>query len=176
MLNLIGQSFGRYHILEQLGEGGMAIVYKALDLQSEKTVAVKVIRTERLTSETMGRSFKRFEREARALAKLDHPNIVKVIDYGKYVGRPYLVMPYLSGGTLKQKLGKPILWHEAVKLILPITRALGYAHQQGIVHRDVKPSNIILTTNGGLMLADFGVAKISLMMKRLQTRPRRNWD
>ncbi len=140
----------------------MAIVYKALDLQSEKTVAVKVIRTERLTSETMGRSFKRFEREARALAKLDHPNIVKVIDYGKYVGTPYLVMPYLSGGTLKQKLGKPIFWHEAVKLILPITRALGYAHQQGIVHRDVKPSNIILTTNGGLMLADFGVAKILL--------------
>src|SRR3990172_6320993 len=108
MINLIGQSLGRYHILEQLGEGGMATVYKAYDTRLERDVAVKVIRTERLTLETMPRALKRFEREAKSLGKLTHPNIVPVSDYGEYEGKPYLVMPYLPGGTLKSRLnGKP---------------------------------------------------------------------
>ncbi|MFZ5858018.1 MAG: serine/threonine protein kinase [Chloroflexota bacterium] len=162
MSNLTGQSLGRYHILEQLGEGGMAIVYKAYDTRLERDVAVKVIRTEKLTIETMGKTLKRFEREAKALAKLTHPNIVSITDYGERDEKPYLVMPYLPGGTLKQKLGKPIPWEESVRLLIPISRALHYAHQQGIIHRDVKPSNILITQSGEPMLTDFGIAKILL--------------
>jgi serine/threonine protein kinase len=161
MPNLIGQSLGRYHILEQLGEGGMAIVYKAYDTRLECDVAVKVIRTDNLTPNILDRALKRFEREAKALAKLTHPNIVKVIDFGEFEGKPYLVMPYLPGGTLKQKLtGQPIPWQEAMRLLLPITRSLDYAHRQGMIHRDVKPSNILITEDGAPMLTDFGIAKI----------------
>jgi len=160
MTNLIGQSLGRYHILEQLGEGGMAIVYKAYDTCLEADVAVKVIRTENLAPSVLERSLKRFEREAKALAKLTHPNIVKVMDYGEYEGMPYLVMEYLPGGTLKHKLGKPMAWREAVQLILPVAEALDYAHSQNLIHRDVKPSNILLTERGQPMLTDFGIAKI----------------
>jgi len=162
MSNLIGQSLGRYHILEQLGEGGMAIVYKAYDTRLERDVAVKVIRTEKLTIETMGKTLKRFEREAKALAKLTHPNIVPTTDYGEHDEKPYLVMPYLPGGTLKQKLGKPIPWEDSVRLLIPVARALHYAHQQGIIHRDVKPANILITQSGEPMLTDFGIAKILL--------------
>jgi serine/threonine-protein kinase len=160
MANLIGQSLGRYHILEQLGEGGMATVYKAYDTRLETEVALKFIRTEKLTLETMSRSLKRFEREAKALAQLTHPNIVPVMDYGEYDGKPYLVMPYLRGGTLKQRLGKPLTYREAADLLAPIAHALDYAHQHNILHRDVKPSNILLTDTGQPMLSDFGIAKI----------------
>jgi serine/threonine protein kinase len=158
--NLIGQSLGRYHILEQLGEGGMAIVYKAYDTRLETDVAIKVIRTENILPSVMERALKRFEREAKALARLTHPNIVKVTDYGEYEGKPYLVMPYFPGGTLKEKIGKQIPWREALQILLPIAEALGYAHSQNMVHRDVKPSNILLTQSGQPMLTDFGIAKI----------------
>ncbi|MBN2386390.1 MAG: serine/threonine-protein kinase [Anaerolineales bacterium] len=160
MTDLTGQSLGRYHILEQLGEGGMALVYKAYDTRLEREVAVKVIRTERLTIETMAHTLKRFEREAKALARLTHPNIVPVSDYGEFEGQPYLVMPYLPGGTLKARLGRPIPWQEAVRLILPVVRALEYAHSQGVIHRDVKPSNILMTASNAPLLTDFGIAKI----------------
>jgi formylglycine-generating enzyme required for sulfatase activity/tRNA A-37 threonylcarbamoyl transferase component Bud32 len=160
MTNLIGQSLGRYHILEQLGEGGMATVYKAIDTRMDAEVAVKVIRTENLTLGTMDRTLKRFEREAKSLARLTHPNIVKVMDYGEYEGKPYLVMPYLPGGTLKARLGKPMQWQEAAAILIPISRALAYAHKQDIIHRDVKPANILITDEGEPMLSDFGVAKL----------------
>ena len=161
MSKLIGQSLGRYHILEQLGEGGMAIVYKAYDTRLESDVAVKVIRIERLAPEILQRAMKRFEREAKSLAQLTHPNLVKVLDYGEYEGQPYLVMPYLPGGTLKQKMkGRPMEWQIAARLLIPIARALDYAHKRGLIHRDVKPSNILITESGEPMLTDFGVAKI----------------
>jgi len=161
MSNLIGHSLGRYHILEQLGEGGMATVYKAYDTRLETDVAVKVIRTESLPQNAVERSLKRFEREAKALARLTHPNIVKVTDYGEYENHPYLVMPFLPGGTLKEKLnGKRMTWQEAVRLLIPIARALDFAHRQGMIHRDVKPSNILITADGEPMLTDFGIAKI----------------
>lgn len=161
MSNLIGRSIGRYHILEQLGEGGMAVVYKAYDTRLETEVAVKVIRTENLAPNLLEKALLRFEREAKSLAKLTHPNIVKVLDYGEYEGKPFLVMPYLPGGTLKQRLaGKPLPWQQAAALLVPITRALSYAHQQGVVHRDVKPSNILITQSGEPMMTDFGIAKI----------------
>ena len=162
MPNLIGQSLGRYHILEQLGEGGMATVYKAYDTRLETDVAVKVILTEKFTPEALVRTLKRFESEAKDMARLTHPNIVKVTDYGEYEGQPYLVMPYLPGGNLKQYLrdhGR-LSWQEAVKILIPIAQALGFAHRQGVIHRDVKPANILLTQDGHPMLTDFGVAKV----------------
>ena len=160
MENLIGKSLGRYHILEQLGEGGMATVFKAYDTNLEREVAVKIIRREAFPPEQSDHLLKRFEREAKALAQLVHPNIVNVIDYGSQDGNPYLVMNFLPGGTLKDKLGKPMPWPEAVKLLLPIAEALDYAHSRNIIHRDVKPSNILLTQRGQPMLTDFGIAKI----------------
>jgi serine/threonine protein kinase len=158
--NLTGMDLGRYHILEPLGQGGMATVHKAYDTRLEREVAVKIIRTELFGSAMLERLLKRFEREAKGLAKLIHPNIVSIIDYGEYEGRPYLVMPYLPGGTLKQRLGQPLPWQEAARLLLPVARALQYTHQQCIIHRDVKPSNILITPSGEPMLTDFGIAKI----------------
>ncbi len=160
MSNLIGQSLGRYHILEQLGEGGMAIVYKAYDTRLERDVAVKVIRRGAFPPDHLDQILKRFERESKALAKLFHPNIVKVLDFGNYEGSPFMVLEYSPGGTLKQRLGKPIPWQESIPLLLPLARALEYAHGQGIIHRDVKPSNILLTKTNQPLLTDFGIAKI----------------
>ncbi|MGC9025768.1 MAG: serine/threonine-protein kinase, partial [Chloroflexia bacterium] len=160
----IGQSVGRYHIVEQLGEGGMATVYKAYDTRLEREVALKVIRRGAFPPEQLERILRRFEREAKALARLTHPNIVGLIDYGEYEGSPYLVMEYLPGGTLKKLLearaGRPLPWEEAVRLLLPIARALHFAHRQGFIHRDVKPSNILITESGEPMLSDFGIAKL----------------
>ena len=160
MSNLIGQSIGRYHILEQLGEGGMATVYKAYDNRLERDVAIKTIRVDQFAPAVLDQVLKRFEREAKALGRLAHPNIVHVNDYGEYEGIPYLVMDYLPGGTLKQHPDKPMPWQEAVRLLIPIAQALEYAHEQNIIHRDIKPSNILLTVKGQPMLTDFGIAKI----------------
>lgn len=160
MNNLTGQSLGRYHILEPLGEGGMATVYKAYDTRLETDVAVKFIRTDVLPQNAVERTLKRFEREAKSLARLTHPNIVKVTDYGEHDGAPYLVLVYLPGGTLKNRMGSPMPWREAIRLLLPIANALEYAHEHKVVHRDVKPANILLTENGQPMLTDFGIAKI----------------
>jgi len=160
MAGLIGQNLGRYQILETLGAGGMATVYKAYDIRLEREVAIKVIRRESFPSDEMETLLKRFEREAKSLGRLSHPNIVGVIDYGDYEGLPYLVMVYLSGGTLKDRLGKPIPWREAIQMIIPIAHALEYVHSQNIINRDVKPSNILLTETGQPMLTDFGLVKL----------------
>jgi serine/threonine protein kinase len=150
----------RYQITELLGEGGMAFVYKARDTHLDNDVAVKVIRTERLTLETMEKTLRRFEREAKALAQLTHPSIVKVSDYGDWDGKPYLVMTYLKGGTLEKHLGTPMPYQQAARLLAPVAHALAYAHEHHIIHRDVKPTNILLTEKGLPMLSDFGIAKI----------------
>ena len=160
MSGLIGQNFGRYQILELLGEGGMATVYKAYDTRLEREVAIKVIRRDAFSPDEMDMMLKRFEREAKSLGRLSHPNIVGVIDYGEHEGSPYLVMVYLSGGTLKERLGKPMPWQEAIRLLLPIAHALEYVHERNIINRDVKPSNILMTEKGQPMLTDFGLVKI----------------
>ncbi|MEI7989527.1 MAG: bifunctional serine/threonine-protein kinase/formylglycine-generating enzyme family protein [Chloroflexota bacterium] len=160
MPNLTGQSIGRYHIIVPLGEGGMATVYKAFDTRLECDVAIKFIRKENVPASQWERMNARFEREAKRMAKLMHPNIVKVTDYGEYEGNPYLVMPYLPGGTLKNRSQKFMSYQQAVCLLAPVARALEYAHRQNTIHRDVKPANILITEDGAPMLADFGVAKI----------------
>jgi hypothetical protein len=157
MESLIGREFGRYRVIEKLGEGGMATVYKALDIRLDRLVALKVIRMDRDSS---GDFIKRFEREAKALAKLSHPNIVHVNEYGEFEGIPFIVMDFVPNGTLKQRMGKPIPWMEAIRFIIPIANALDYAHKHSVIHRDVKPANILITENGAPMLSDFGLAKI----------------
>jgi len=163
MSNLIGQSLGRYHILEKLGEGGMATVYKAYDTRLERDIAIKVIRRGAFPPEQLERILMRFEQEARLIAKLSHPNIVKLLDYGVYEGSPYHVLEYIPAGTLKklleQRAGKQMPWREAARLLLPIAQALEYAHEHKIIHRDIKPSNILLTEKGQPILSDFGIAK-----------------
>ena len=154
----IGQQIGRYQIVERLGEGGMACVYKAYDKRLERYVALKVISSNQQQSESF---IKRFEREAKALAKFSHPNIVDIHDYGDFNGIPYLVMEYLPGGTLKNRMGAPVPYQEAARLILPIAQALDYAHQRNIIHRDIKPANILLSDTGIPMLSDFGIAKVT---------------
>ena len=160
MTDLAGQYLGRYYLAERLGEGGMAVVYKAHDTRLERDVAIKIIRSGAFPTDAMGEVLKRFEREAKALAKLSHPNIVKVHDYGEHEGSPYLVMEYMPGGTLRKILGKPLPWQIALRLLLPVARGVEYAHQRGIVHRDIKPANILITESGDPMLSDFGIAKL----------------
>ena len=158
MSDLIGKSLGRYHLLEKIGEGGMAVVYKALDTVLERHVAIKVILPDSKHSEKF---LARFKREAKTLAKLSHPNILKIFDYGEEDNLPYLAMEYIPGGTLKDTLtAKPIPWQKAAQILAPIARALEAAHAQGIVHRDVKPSNILMANGRDPMLSDFGIAKI----------------
>ena len=157
MSSFVGQMMGRYHIVEQLGEGGMAIVYKGYDTTLQRNVAIKVIKSDR-TEDTSFR--KRFEREARALAQLSHPHIVHINDFGEQSGLAYLVMDYISGGTLKTRMGRPMPYQEAARMLAPMAQALGFAHQHKIVHRDVKPANILLTETGIPMLSDFGIAKM----------------
>lgn len=160
MTDLSGKKLGRYQIMEPLGQGGMAAVYKAGDTLLERDVAIKIIRRDAFPPEILHDVLKRFEREAKSLARLSHPNIVKVLDYGEYEGSPYLVLEYMPGGTLKEKVGATIPWEEAVRQILPIARGLEYAHRRGIIHRDIKPANILLTDDAEPMLSDFGIAKI----------------
>ena len=160
MTSIVGQDIGRYHVIEQLGQGGMATVYRAYDTRLEREVALKFIRREEIGPAYLDQLFKRFEREAKSLAQLSHPNIVKVYDYGEFEGVPYLVMEYLPGGTLKQRMGHPMAAADAARLLAPIARALAYAHHDNIIHRDVKPANILITRSGEPMLTDFGIAKI----------------
>ena len=138
----------------------MAVVYKAYDTSIERDVAIKVIRTDQFVGGFEEQTLTRFKREAKALAKLNHPNIVAVYDFGKFEDLPYLVMEYMPGGTLKEMLSTRLPWQKAFKLLLPIANALGYAHSQGVLHRDVKPSNILITPSGEPLLSDFGIAKI----------------
>ncbi|MBN2047268.1 MAG: serine/threonine protein kinase [Anaerolineaceae bacterium] len=148
---------GRYQLNELLGQGGMAYVYKAFDERLERNVALKVIRA---THQDSQQFLQRFEREAKALAKLSHTNIVNVHDFGEHNHMPFIVMEYLSGGTLKERIGKPMNYREAAKLLVPIADGLHYAHQHGIIHRDIKPANILFTELGVPRISDFGIAKM----------------
>lgn len=157
MSSVFGQKIGRYILLEKLGEGGMAIVYNAYDTHLEINVALKII----LPSQRHKVAFiQRFLSEAKSLAQLSHPNIVKILDYGEWDGLPYIVMEYVSGGTLRDQMNMVMTWEEAATVLAPIARALEYVHKQKIVHRDVKPANILIDETGMPKLSDFGIVKI----------------
>lgn len=160
MEDLVGKSTGRYRILEKLGEGGMAVVYKAYDTRLEVEVAFKVLRMELVSAENKERSFKRFKIEAQKTARLDHPNIIPVIDFGEFEGIPFLVMQYIKGKSLKAFCQTPMLYSDAAKIVFPIAQALAKAHKSHIIHRDVKPSNIMIAEDGTPFLTDFGIAKV----------------
>jgi len=154
--DLVGKTLGEYELTEMIGEGGMATVYKGFQQSLKRWVAVKVLYYQEDTSRI------RFQREAKAIAALRHRNILIIYEYGEQDGSPFIVMEYVQGGTLEDKLnGTPMDWKQAIELIIPIAQALHYAHQQGIIHRDVKPSNVLLPANDWPVLADFGLVKRS---------------
>ena len=153
-----GRRLGRYRLEELLGQGGMAEVWRAADERLGRTVAVKVILSAHLRD---GQFRERFHREAQLVASLDHPNVLPVYDYGDEEGVPYLVMPYLDGGTLRDRMvGSPIPFAQAVSWIHQLGDALDAAHAAGILHRDVKPANVLIRRDDRLALADFGIAKM----------------
>lgn len=158
MESLVGQTIGKYQIIEELGKGGTAVVYRGLDVDLARNVAIKVMLPNRQESV---KSLRRFTLEARKLAQMSHPNIVMVWDYGEYNNVPYLVMEYIPGGTLQDQMNRVYSVKEAANLLIPIGNALHYAHQKArIVHRDIKPSNILFNDSGQPLITDFGIAKL----------------
>ncbi len=158
MEDLVGRTLlDRYEVVELIGEGGMATVYRARDTRLGRDVAVKVMLPALVRDLTVRR---RFEHEAQTIASLRHPNILTVYDYGQADdGRLYLVVDYVSGGTLSDQVGGPRSLSETVEIVAQVAEALDYAHRQGLIHRDVKPNNILLDEEGRPLLADFGLAK-----------------
>lgn len=153
-----GTSVGPYQIIEQLGQGGMATVFKAYHPSLDRDVAIKVLHP---AFKNDPQFFARFQREARIVARLEHPNIVPVYDFNEFEGEPYLVMRYVQGHTLKIELASaPFSPRDVRRLMRPVCDALAYAHKQGILHRDIKPSNIIISDNGHVFLTDFGLARM----------------
>jgi serine/threonine-protein kinase len=148
---------GRYVLEDLLGRGGMSEVYGAQDRELGRRVALKLLAPDADTA--------RFEREARAVASLAHPNVVQLYDYGEDAGRPYMVLEYVAGGTLEERLqgakGKPLPDEEAGLIAAGIAAGLAHAHARGVVHRDLKPANVLFDEEGRPKLADFGIARMA---------------
>jgi serine/threonine-protein kinase len=158
MAGLTGQRLERYEILEQIGRGGMAAVYRAYDRAEDRFVAIKVVAPHLSDDPNFEQ---RFRLEAKVLMDLRHPSIIPVEDYGETDGYTYLVMPFLKVGTLTDRLLEgPVSPHYGATLVQQISDALQYSHDQGVVHRDVKPSNILLDEQGNAHLSDFGLARL----------------
>lgn len=154
-----GENVGPYRIIEQMGQGGMATVFKAYHAALDRYVAIKALHPAMMEDPGF---LARFQREARVVALLDHPNIVPIYDYAEHGGRPYLVMKFIDGETLKARLARsPLSNEEALRIVEAVGQALTYAHERGILHRDVKPSNALLSPDGNIYLADFGLARIA---------------
>lgn len=149
--------FGDYQIVREIGRGGMGIVYRARQISLQRDVALKLTLLGALTG---GAERERFRIEAESAAKLEHPNIVPVHDVGEYDGRPYLSMQLVEGETLADRVKRgPLPPVEAARILLPVCRAVAFAHRRGVLHRDLKPSNILLDRNDVPHLTDFGLAK-----------------
>ncbi|MEG0441434.1 MAG: protein kinase, partial [Oscillospiraceae bacterium] len=151
----------RYELLEVIGSGGMAVVYKARCHRLNRLVAVKILKSELAQDEEFRR---RFHDESQAVAMLSHPNIVAVYDVSRSSELDYIVMELIDGITLKQymqKKGGPLNWREALHFITQIMRALSHAHSRGIIHRDIKPHNVMVLRDGSVKVADFGIARLA---------------
>lgn len=159
---------GRYELQELIGVGGMATVYKAYDTIDDKIVAVKILKEEFLGNDDF---IRRFKNESKAIAVLSHPNIVKVFDVSFGDRIQYIVMEYIDGITLKEYIEhqKVINWKEAVHFTVQILEALEHAHEKGVVHRDIKPQNIILLQDGTIKVTDFGIARLTTSETRTMT-------
>lgn len=161
MDNYIGKRLdGRYEITELIGMGGMADVYKAVDIMEDRTVAVKILKNEFSENEEF---IRRFRNESKAIAVLSHPNIVKIYDVGFSDEVQYIVMEYINGITLKEFIEQQgvLRWKDALHFTIQVLKALQHAHDRGIVHRDIKPQNIMLFTDGTIKVMDFGIARFS---------------
>ncbi len=160
---MIGQTISHYKILEKLGEGGMGVVYKAQDLKLDRLVALKFLPQQLLASPE---EIARFQQEAKAISALNHPNIATIHDVDQADGQKFLVLEYLPGGTLKSKIkhlqssGKEFSVAEVVEYGLQIAGGLAHAHRHGIIHRDVKTDNVMITEDGKVKITDFGLAKL----------------
>ncbi len=159
MAGLVGQMLDHYKLVEQIGQGGMATVYRAMDTRKLVEVAIKVL------SPTLGgdkRFVRRFRREAQLVSRLKHPNIVPVTDYGEQLGYVYLVMPFVAGDTLYDRMTRRgVTQAEAARWVAHTAAALQFAHDRGVIHRDIKPSNIMVTQNSTAQLTDFGLARMT---------------
>ncbi len=170
---MIGELISHYEILDKLGEGGMGVVYKALDLRLQRVVALKFLPLEITTSRER---IARFEQEARAISTLNHPHISTIHAMEESDGRTFLVLEYLPGGTLRQRLDdfrardRPFPLPDAVRIGINVARGLAHAHRKGIVHRDIKPENLMFDGEGVLRITDFGLAKTESSELTLLTR------
>ncbi len=155
----VGKMLGNYEVVAEIGSGGMATVYRGHQPSLNRQVAIKVLAGE-LARDASFRE--RFSREARSIAQLAHPNILPVYDSGedKETGAPYFVMQLVEGGTLAQRMGQPMDIEAVVRITAQLARALDYAHRRGVVHRDVKPANVLLTPDGHPLLSDFGISRM----------------
>jgi serine/threonine protein kinase len=153
-------TFGRYQILDKLGEGAMGVVYRARDNAIGRVVALKMLSAELGAEEEL---HQRFQREAEAIGRLSHPNIVTVYDLGQTDGQLYMAMELLEGedlrGLIEKRVDIPLV--DRVRLLMQICEGVGYAHSRGVVHRDIKPANILVTTSGQVKILDFGLARVS---------------
>lgn len=154
-----GDNVGPYQVIEQLGHGGMASVFKAYHAALDRYVALKVLHQAFNEDSTF---INRFQREAKVVAKLEHPNIVPVYDFAEHEGRPFLVMKFIEGDTLKARMSAgPLTAKEIEQVVETVGSAVGYAHRQGVLHRDIKPSNVLISNENIMYLADFGLARIA---------------
>jgi serine/threonine protein kinase len=163
-----GQRFGPFIIGEKLGNGGMAVVYKAFNSETQQTVALKVLRNSVAENSS---ALERFELEASIAERLKHPHIVRIYSHGNTRGRHYLEMQFMSGGTLQNRLSQPLVMtvQESIRLLRNVASALDYAHANGVIHRDLKLENILMDDQGKAYLSDFGIARVANMARLTAT-------